>query len=317
MKKILTAVAGMILATTALFAQERKPVIGLTEITYAKDFQVISKGWDRIIKRDSSGHITTDIPAEKFPKIESVSSQIRAAFSAAIVNAKRFAVIERTAAELDKIRQENLETNGELISNTPLDFLLTGQIVEYEAIREEAGFFSLASIEKKFKLGVSVKFTDVQSGRIVISETFTKEVKGENVSPNDCAQALANELIAKIITNLYPPTVLSVNSKNNVVQIPNASYKQGDVVEVYSIGEPIIDPYTGQNMGYEEEFVAYVVVFEINGGVAKAAPDPKGEYAKADIQKGQRVRSKINQKKNVIENDSKAIKNMKKAGIIK
>ncbi len=317
MKKIIASLAALVAVASLAFGQERKPVIGLTEISYDKNFQVMESGWDRIVKRDSSGRVTRTIPAEDYPKISAVAPQVRAAFSSAIVNSKRFAVIERTAEELDKIRQENIETSGELISNTPLDFLLTGQIVEYSAVRSEAGLFSLADVKKTFRLGVSVKFTDVQSGRIVISETFTKEVEAENATPNDCAQALANELISKIITNLYPPTVLSVNSKNNVVQIPNASYNQGDVVEVYAVGEPIVDPYTGQNMGYEEEFVAYVVVYEINGSIAKAAPDPKGPYASAAIEKGQMVRAKMNAKKNVIETDKKAIKNMKKAGIIK
>ena len=302
--------AGM---SALVFGQERKPVIGLTEIFYSKNFQTVESGWGRLTHRDSDNRLVVDAEPEEYPEISTVSTQIRAAFPAAIVNSKRFAVMERSAEELDKIRQENVETSGELNPNTGLDFLLTGDIVEYEARREKAGLFSLDSITKMFKLGVSVKFTDVHSGQIVISETIAKDVKDGKVTPNECAVAMANELIAKITTKLYPPMVLSVSGPNKIVQIPNSAYQQGDTVELFKQGEPILDPYTGTVVGYEEEFVALVVVFEINGStnIAKAAPDPKGSYAAADIQKGGMVRA-VDKK-----TDKPAIKNFKKAGIIK
>lgn len=221
--------------------------------------------------------------------------------------------MERSAEELDKIRLENAETTGSINPNTQLDFLLTGEIVEYEARRELAGLFSLDSITKIFKLGVSVKFTDVSTGQIVISETITKSVKGGKATPNECAVIMANELIAKITTKLYPPMVLSVSGANKIIQIPNSAYKAGDTIELFKQGEAILDPYTGANLGYEEEFVAQVIVFEVNEStnIAKAAPDPKGQYVSTDIQKGLMVR-KVDKK-----TDKAAIKNFKKAGIIK
>ena len=292
MKKIICIAAALIMSASSLiFAQERKPVIGLTEIQ--------SKNYG-----------------------SNLGNQVRASFSSAIVNSKRFAVMERSAAELDKIRRENIETNGSVNPNSQLDFLLTGEIVNFvnKSETKEIPFIGGTYKVNTIALTVSVKFTDVQSGQIVISENFTKEFQDKDITVTACADALANELVAKIVEKLYPPMVLSVSGKNKSIMIPNSSYSVGDVLEIFEQGEPLIDPYTGSILGYEEESVALVVVYEIGTGrmanIAKAAPDPKGKYANADIHKGQLIRAKIDSKGKK-EINKAAIANFKKAGLIK
>ncbi len=284
MKKLVLALVSALVMGFA-FAQERKPVIGLAEIECPEGFSYTFGGWDTI--RDTKGNVVAS--ASAYTPIESVLPQVRAAISASIVSSKRFSVMERTAAELNKIRQENVETNGEINPNTQLDFLLTGQIVEYSTQRVLTGLFNMVNpTHNVHKIGLSVKFTDVHSGQIVLSETFTKEVKGPKVTTNDCAKELADELIAKIIEQLYPPMILSVSNKG-LIQIPNAAYEEGSLVDVFERGEELLDPYTGQSMGFEETEVCQLVVFDVNGGVAKALVANGASLS--SVKKGQMCRS--------------------------
>lgn len=265
-----------------VLSQERRPVIGLTEIGVASGAKL----------QDSN-----------------IANQVRVAFSSAIVNSRRFAVMERSAAELDKIRRENLETDGELNPNSRLDFMLTGEIVAYtkESSTIDIGLTEITTT--KTKLVVSVKFTDVKTGQIVLSEVITKEESSQKATADKIAKDLADDLIARIITKLYPPVVLSVK-QGNIIQTPNANYNFGDVVEVVKNGEELLDPYTGDVIGYEEEIVAELVVFEINEktNIARAAAEPKTANEKAQIEKGYNVRAKMIQKgKKQIAENKKAV----------
>ncbi len=274
----------VLFSITGVFAQESRPVIGLSDISYKSNMQYTHSGWDKIYK---SG----DVVAERveYTRLEDVAPQLRAAFSSAIVSTKRFAVIERSSEDLDKIRKENLETEGELNQNTRLDFLLTGEIVDYSTTREVGGFMGIYGSTLIHRVGVSIKFTDVHTGQIVLSETLTKEVKGSKVTTNECCAEVANALITQIVEKLYPPMVLSFSEKTKIMMIPNLNFSEGSVVEVFSNGEELLDPYTGDVLGYDEVIIGTVVVYNINNGIAKAYPS--NDSLKASFEKGMRIRS--------------------------
>ena len=150
MKKVILCLAASLFVALGIYAQESKPVIGLTEIGFVKG-QTVPQDY------------------------KNVEIQVRAAFSSSIVNTRRFAVMERSAEELDKIRRENIETSGAINPNSQLDFMLTGEITAYEATTTVIALV-LANVEvPKFKLSINVKVTDVHTGQIVISEVVTKE----------------------------------------------------------------------------------------------------------------------------------------------
>ncbi|MGN0728170.1 hypothetical protein [Treponema sp.] len=295
---------------SVVFAQEGKPVIGLSEINVQKGFSATVTGeWGRIVNYNSDGKKISEYPAEKVPTTESLLPMIRAAISQEIVNSGRFAVMERSADELNRIRQENLETSGAVNPNSQLDFMLTSELVQFSADR------SNVSASKIFKIGLSIKFINISSGQIVVSETFSKETdnggwfsSAKIKDLNDCAVALAHDLIGKIVEKIYPPIVLAINSKTGVIQISNAGFSIGDVIEVYSAGEPIIDPYTGKVIGNEEISVAQIVVFELNNQIAKAMADPKGEYTSAKIERGMNIRSTGTTSEKTVKNIKKVLK---------
>lgn len=92
------------------------------------------------------------------------------------------------------------------------------------------------------------------------------------------------------------------------MQLPATGLNVGTIVEVFTQGEEIKDPYTGDSLGFEETLVAEVCVYEINGKVAKAKVDPKGAYVDAQIQRGMAVRATNKKGNKVLNNIKKAAK---------
>ncbi len=268
----------MFLFTVAFysFAQEEKAVIGLGEVTTS-------------IKNDNA---------------YSAAKKLQSYLSGALVKSNRFSVMERSSEEINKLSEESMMQENSLPSLSGLNFLLISKVVDFEQKTQDVAIMGVATSKEIVTLGLEVKFVDVATGRIVLSETLRSNLDGNKSAMTMfgggegkkedlvavAAENVSNELVAKIIDKLYPSLVLNV-SKNGVIMIPNLNYEEGNVVDIFELGEEIIDPYTLQPIGQEETLTAKAIVFEINNAIAKIMIDPANlKFKKAVIEKGMLVR---------------------------
>lgn len=268
----------MFLFTVAFysFAQEEKAVIGLGEVTTS-------------IKNDNA---------------YSAAKKLQSYLSEALVKSNRFSVMERSSEEINKLSEESMMQENSLPSLSGLNFLLISKVVDFEQKTQDVAVMGVATSKEIVTLGLEVKFVDVATGRIVLSETLRSNLDGNKSAMTMfgggegkkedlvavAAENVSNELVAKIIDKLYPSLVLNV-SKNGVIMIPNLNYEEGNVVDIFELGEEIIDPYTLQPIGQEETLTAKAIVFEINNAIAKIMIDPANlKFKKAVIEKGMLVR---------------------------
>lgn len=268
----------MFLFTVAFysFAQEEKAVIGLGEVTTS-------------IKNDNA---------------YSAAKKLQSYLSGALVKSNRFSVMERSSEEINKLSEESMMQENSLPSLSGLNFLLISKVVDFEQKTQDVAVMGVATSKEIVTLGLEVKFVDVATGRIVLSETLRSNLDGNKSAMTMfgggegkkedlvavAAENVSNELVAKIIDKLYPSLVLNV-SKNGVIMIPNLNYEEGNVVDIFELGEEIIDPYTLQPIGQEETLTAKAIVFEINNAIAKIMIDPANlKFKKAVIEKGMLVR---------------------------
>lgn len=288
MKKMITGVIAVCLAMT-IFAQESKPVIGLVDLVVSQRRTLATGNWDDIwqeeVRDTKTGEIITPRkllhPATKPVDVSTIVPSLNAALSQEIVNSGRFSVI-------------NIASVG---SKDGIDFLFESELTEFSAHRDNSGYI-------KYKMGVSVKFTNVKTGQIVLNQQFevpiTKTTSSKNnffsfdttqqiSDPTKMPKIMAAHAVNTIVTKLYPPMVLNV--VGDVVQLPSTNMEVGLVVEILSQGDEIFDPYTGDSLGFDETLVAEVVVYEVKGRIASAKVDPKGKYLDAQIQKGMAVRA--------------------------
>lgn len=270
-------------ATFCIFAQEEKAVIGFGEVT------------------------TSIIDYEA----RSAAQKIQSYLSSALVNSNRFRVVARSTEEINKLSEESMMQNQSLASLQDLDFLLISKVVDFAKKNQKVSVMGVDTFTEVVTLGLEVKFIDVSTGRIVISETLRDKINGNtsvfiHSSMEDknatggsgkitdliavATEKLSNEVVAKIIDKLYPSLVLSV-SKNGVIMVPNLNYQEGNVIDIFKLGEEIIDPYTLQPIGQEETLTAKAIVFEINNGIAKIMIDPVNvKFKKTVIEKGMLIR---------------------------
>ncbi|MBD5411115.1 MAG: hypothetical protein K2M50_00940 [Treponemataceae bacterium] len=289
MKRMITGVIALFLAMT-IFAQESKPVIGLVDLVVSQRGTLATGYWGDIwepeVKDAKTGEIITPRklahPATKPIDVRTIVPSLNAALSQEIVNSGRFSVI-----------------NMDSVGNTDgIDFLFESELTEFSADRD-GKFGSI-----RYKMGVSVKFTNVKTGQIVLNQQFevpiTKTTSSKNnffsfdttpqiSDPTKMPKIMASHAVNTIVTKLYPPMVLNV--VGDVVQIPSTNMEFGLVVEILSQGDEIFDPYTGDSLGFDETLVAEVVVYDVKGRIASAKVDPKGKYLDAQIQKGMAVRA--------------------------
>lgn len=300
MKKVFGLVAALLFAAS-VFAQESKPVIGLISTTTNLRKTTATGYWGDIWTEAVIDKETGEVkvprklahPATNPLSIDSIFPRLTAAFSQEIVSSSRFQVLP------DK--------------RSGVDYVFESELTEFSASRSETS----GSIS--YKMSVSVTLTDVKTGQIVLSQQFSEPrelsksggkvfstTKYTSSSPNDMPKNMAENVISTIVNKLYPPMVLSVS--NGVVQLPATGLSVGSMVEIFTQGEEIIDPYTGDSLGFEETLVAEVCVYEISGKIAKAKADPKGAYVDAQIQRGMAVRSNMKVNKKALNNINKAAK---------
>ncbi len=75
---------------------------------------------------------------------------------------------------------------------------------------------------------------------------------------------LAQQLAQKALANIYPMRVVAVKGKTVVLNQGGKTLKQGDLLDVYFLGEEMFDPYTNESLGQLEEKIAVVKVVRVN-----------------------------------------------------
>ena len=275
MKKVLSLVASLVFLSCVLYSQEARASIGLGSVR------------DKVGSTDSRDAAT---------KLESYLSE-------ALVKTKRFTIVSRSADDIDGLMSESMAQSGQLASLKDLDFLLMANVISLKKNVKKVSVLGLGGSEQEtLAVGVEVRFLKASDGVILIQETIEDNFDGDKVTSTifgdgatdtgdiiaKSMKVFANKLAVKITESVYPTLVLAVSQKG-VVSLPNIGFELGEILNVYELGEPIIDPYTNRQIGREETLIAPVVVIEVSSSIVKAVVltgKKYKEYQKATFAKG-------------------------------
>lgn len=210
----------------------------------------------------------------------------------ALVKTRKFNVIERDRmAEI--LKEQGLSMAGivdgtsENLKLKGVDYILTGAITEYgeSATGMKIKGFSTASTSAA--MSVDIRVLDAKNGQIMTAETIRTVVKGATALKADKfstgSSTSSGTLLSKVmrnsatnITNLmvstiYPIKIVSVTKKGLVLlNYGNGLLTEGDQLEIFSRGEPIFDPDTGEELGSEEELIGRVSVISAQAKFSKS-----------------------------------------------
>lgn len=214
----------------------------------------------------------------------------------AITNTSKFRVIERE--RLDKLLGEQARAKGGLVTtNKPgriggfegVDYLIYGSITTLSlAKKNDFGATLLANFANSnanascanviVTLGIDIKITDADTGEVKYVTRVDEKQKGVAVcdgsAPIDSAalmRAAADKVATGLVTTIYPIQIAAVQPDGTVIlNYGEGSVLPGTIMSVFSKGQAIIDPATGEKIGDNETQLGFLQVTAVTGRISKA-----------------------------------------------
>ncbi len=217
------------------------------------------------------------------------AAQIRSEMEASFRATRKFRVLSRDKSTLkavldeQKFAQSDL-AKGDAASHGDLNnanYLIIPTIVDFKFYRNHK---SLPNFDNKFKrrdaglLVVSAQMLDTSSGQIVTTfnlrasfATKPRIVNGKGGGPSSVyftkmAKTVASQLANQFVAQVYPMKVVKRTRNGQVIinRGQDGGLKKGTTLAVFSAGEELIDPDTGESLGSSEEYIGEVKVTRIN-----------------------------------------------------
>lgn len=218
----------------------------------------------------------------------------------AIESTNKFRVIER--ARLDKLVGEQARARSGLVTSRKpgkvggfegADYLIYGSITTLSMVRKSdfgssllSGMLSNNSGGKtcsggQATLSIDIKITDADSGEVRynrrIDETQKLATTCDTQNPSVDAAALlrsaADKVATGLVTAIYPIQIAAVQSDGVIVlNYGEGAVRVGDMMSIFTKGEVIRDPATGEIIANDEQRLGGLRITDVLGRVSKAQP---------------------------------------------
>jgi curli biogenesis system outer membrane secretion channel CsgG len=218
----------------------------------------------------------------------------------AIEGTSKFRVMEREQmAKL--VGEQSRAKSGLVTTNTPgkvggfegADFLIYGTITSLQVINKaDIGSTLLVGILSGNRgntqacanayatLGLDIKITDASTGEVRyvthIDETQKSEASCSGQAHIDAAlleRSAAAKVATGLITAIFPIQVAAVQPDGvMILNYGEGTLLPGAVLTLYSKGDAIRDPASGEILANNESKLGYIRVTEVNGRISRATP---------------------------------------------
>lgn len=236
-------------------------------------------------------HIPRD---QRETAIEKESQVLREMVLTKAQKSGKFTVTEQTRK--DEIKEQmDLEADGDYDTASlarrgrmqAARYSVFGTITRFETLRKQTGFSIIGGNETvTMKMTLDLRLVDNELGTVVVSDQVTGQIDTGNSqlgfmglgtaseSQGEIGQLmddLAQNIVAKIVTTLWPIKIVSVNTaeKTAVINAGDAIVGVGQRLAVYGLGGELIDPETGEVLGHEETTIGELEVYEVQPRFSK------------------------------------------------
>lgn len=203
-----------------------------------------------------------------------------------LVQTRRFSIIDREfTQEIQAERQRllrpdiNPEERARLGQEMGADYVLAGSLDEFQLVAEKGVF--RASGREYQRLVASTKLSyriiELATGQTVLADNLQVPpgpLFGAGSLPDAQAESylmnwLADRIGTRITWTIYPVKVVTVLADGEIVLNQGGSaFRTGDRLEVFNLGQRLMDPYTKESIGYEETLAG---TLEVSRVLPKAA----------------------------------------------
>ena len=198
-----------------------------------------------------------------------VADDITRSLVTAITKTRKFTVLDRENSDA-YYREKAVLSSGNAEKEELLklgnvlgaDYLLVFDLEEFSLSEGKASTITTGKASgKKASVRIHYRVLAMATRQVKFSNDIAASfsVKGDHayaLAVQDIAKAVTDEIIASI----YPLKISSVSGDEILIA---QNLRQGDVYEVYSLGQTVIDPYTKEVVGKEETMTAKAEVTRV------------------------------------------------------
>jgi hypothetical protein len=216
--------------------------------------------------------------------LEKLLAEMEASFLAT----RKFDVVTRKKSTLQAIRDEQNFAESDVAAGDAAesgalqnaDYLIIPEIHRFAFY---AKTHKVPHLQNKYfrtdhgTLEINAQVVDTKTGQIkttfYLKDSFStaeKMVDGGGGVPGqkhfaDLCKGVSAQMADQFIDLVFPVEILNV--KGNSVYLnrgQDGGFKEGDILNVYSPGEALIDPRTGENLGSAEEYIGQIKISRVN-----------------------------------------------------
>ena len=205
-----------------------------------------------------------------------------------LVKTNKFDVVERSRMK-DILNEQEFSESGYISEKTAVklgkligaDYFVMGKIEQLKAEYKMDKIPYTETVRPKYegKLVVNVRIVDSRGGKVVAADKFETELENHNyqdkVRGDDFVEMLKDKAVRQIVdgivSGVFPIKVIKVaGGEVYLNRGAGATFKVGDKLSLFTQGEALVDPDTGENLGAAEEEVAAVEITSIQKKFTKA-----------------------------------------------
>jgi hypothetical protein len=278
MKKILFAGLSVFTLVCSVFAApEKQPTIAILPFKVGANTSISEIGQVRITR-------------------EIVENEFTNQLTEFLVRSRKFNVLNRT--DINRIMDENKLTESEWAQPGQeqrvgkllvADYLVTGNInrLEFNLIKQNIKITGETAPRLVATFKTQYRITEVATGKVVAAGQITEVLRSADVrreipaqerrdwTMSDYKDMLFNKAAVRVgndvLAGIYPVKIASVNGSEVIINRGDgAGISAGQIYLVFNVGEAVIDPDTGENLGSAEKKIAEISVTAVNPKFSKA-----------------------------------------------
>jgi curli biogenesis system outer membrane secretion channel CsgG len=226
-----------------------------------------------------------------------------------IVNTRKFKVVDNARLKEAMSEHQKVDMGMSDAKNAPekgkiksAGYIIYGTVLALGANADGVMLNGVKGIKFNALVELNIRFMDVQTGELVASKTvkaeqsFSQLTSGAQVTSGnksqivlqDTIQEAADKVVSKLVELAYPTVILKVSASRIYVNLPEERANMGDVLNVFSAGEELTDPDTGESLGSSEEKVGELRIIRTSPKFSIAVPI--APLTNASLQKGMIIR---------------------------
>jgi len=187
---------------------------------------------------------------------------------------------ERALISSDKVSSAEASRLGRKLG---ADFIVLGKIYQLSFNKNSANHYGMSSNQIEADINLFYSVIEAATEKVMWADTLTYKRKSSNEDEviGQFVSGLSSTIVTNVLDVIYPVKIMKLSGEQYILLNQGGKrLKEGQIMEVYSMGESIPDPDTGMLIKTDGEKVAELEVTQVKPkySITKLRPE-SGSYS--------------------------------------